>query len=236
MDVLAVLYADVLHVDPSAPDRPDRDRLVLSKGHAAAALYAVLALRGFFPEAWLAGYHQDGQPLGGHVTSAGVPGVELSTGSLGHGLPVGVGMALGLRRRGSAARVVVVMSDGECDEGSVWEAALLAAHHGLSQLAVVVDHNGLQSLGRVEDTLRLEPFADKWRAFGWQVTELDGHDHDALSAALSGPAGADPHCVIARTVKGRGVSFMEDSVAWHYRSPSGDLLEQARRELAGEPR
>ena len=236
-DFLAVLYGRVLSVDPGDPGRADRDRLLVSKGHAAAALYATLGLRGFFPLAWLDRYHQDGQVLGGHVTSHGVPGVELSTGALGHGLPVGVGLALGSARFGPPFRVFVLQSDGECDEGSVWEAALLAGHHRLSNLAVVVDYNNLQSLDTVANTLALEPFADKWRAFGWDVEELDGHDHDALASAFervsSSSGSGRPHCFLAHTTKGKGVSFMEDKVEWHYRSPSADHLATALAELAG---
>ena len=230
-DLLAVLYGGVLRVDPSGPRRPDRDRLVVSKGHAAAAAYAALGLCGFIPEAWLDRYHQDGQPLGGHVTAHGIPGVELSTGSLGHGLPVGLGMALASQRFGPPYRVFVVLSDGECDEGSVWEAALLAAHHRVDNLVAIVDFNKLQSLDTVERTVRLDPLPDKWRAFGWEAIEVDGHDHDRLMTVLSGVPlrTGRPTCVVAHTVKGKGVPEMENRVEWHYRSPSTDQIEWARR-------
>ncbi len=236
-DILAVLYASVLNFDAANPALPSRDRFILSKGHAAAVLYAVLAESGFFPREWLEHYTEDGSPLAGHAVHKGVPGVEVSTGSLGHGLSIGVGMALGARRTKTAYRVFVLMSDGECDEGSVWEAALFAGHHGLENLVAIVDQNQIQSFGRVADVLDLEPFADKWRAFGWNVVELDGHDHFALSRALQGAPGVPerPTLVVARTVKGKGVSFMEDKLEWHYRSPDDAALALALGELGEAP-
>lgn len=236
-DILAVLYADVLNVEPTAPPEAQRDRFILSKGHAAAALYATLAERGFFPREWLEHYCEDGWPLAGHVVHKGVPGVELSTGSLGHGLPVGAGMALAGAREGCGYRVFVLLSDGECDEGSVWEAALFAGHHRLDNLVAIVDQNRIQSFGKVSDVLELEPFADKWRSFGWEVQSLDGHDHAALARALA-PARRTPGrplVILAQTVKGKGVSFMENRLVWHYRSPDAAQLEQALREVGGAP-
>ncbi|SDS76697.1 transketolase [Actinoplanes derwentensis] len=233
-DILAVLYADVLRVDPANPDWPDRDRFIMSKGHAGAALYAVLAERGFFDPAVLHRHYQNGSYLSGHVSHVGMPGVDLSTGSLGHGLPVGAGLAWRARQMGREWRTYVLLGDGECDEGSVWEAAMFAGHHELGLLVAVVDCNGLQSMGTTEDTLRLEPFAAKWESFGWDVAEIDGHDHDALAATMRVPreAGrARPRCVLARTVKGKGVSFMENQVLWHYRPPSADELERALAEV-----
>lgn len=232
-DILAVLYNDVLEVDPANPRWPDRDRFILSKGHAGAGVYAALAERGFFSIDKLASHYQDGSDLSGHVSHKGVPGVELSTGSLGHGLPVGAGMALAAKLDDKNHRVVVLLSDGECDEGSNWEAVLFAAHHGLEQLIAVIDYNKIQSLGPVEETIRLEPFADKWRAFGWGVGEVDGHDHKAMrSIFASMPLEAGkPTCIIAHTVKGKGVSFMEHQVLWHYRAARGDELAAAEREL-----
>lgn len=232
-DILAVLYGGVLRHDPGRPDWPERDRFILSKGHAGAGAYAVLAERGFFPVADLAGHCRDGSTLSGHVSHKGVPGVELSTGALGHGLSVGAGMAYGARLDGAGHRTVVLLGDGECDEGAVWEAAMFAAHHRLENLVAIVDRNGLQSIDTTERTLGLEPFAAKWTTFGWAVREVDGHDHRALAAALESLpiAAGRPGCVICHTVKGKGVSFMEHSVAWHYKSPLGDDYAAAKREL-----
>jgi len=231
-DIVALLYGEVLRVDPANPDWADRDRFILSKGHAGACIYAALAESAFFPVAQLAAHYRNGSNLSGHVSHKNVPGVELSTGSLGHGLGVGAGMAMQLRRMGGRQRVFVLLSDGECDEGSNWEAALFAAHHRLAKLCAIVDYNKLQSLAPVEDTLALEPFADKWRAFGWTVDHVDGHDHRALGAAFHAASQSDrPACIIADTIKGRGVSFMEHQVLWHYRSPQGAELEAALLEL-----
>ncbi|MFI5394409.1 MAG: transketolase [Candidatus Binatia bacterium] len=234
-DLLAVLYGQVLRVDPARPDDPERDRLILSKGHAAAALYAVLAERGFFPKAWLERYGQDGQPLAGHSHHYGVPGVEVSTGSLGHGLPIGVGMALAAKRDGRTARTFVVLSDGECDEGSVWEAALFAPQHQLANLVAIVDYNKIQSYGTVKEVLDLTPFAEKWRAFRWAVREIDGHNHrEILEATRDVPLEPGrPTAIIAHTIKGKGVSFMENLLLWHYRNPSEEQLQQALMELGG---
>lgn len=236
-DILAVLYAEVLRVDPADPALATRDRFILSKGHAAAVLYAVLAERGFIPGEWLAHYCEDGFPLAGHVVHKGVPGVEFSTGSLGHGLSLGSGIALAAARGGEPQRAVVLLSDGECDEGSTWEAALFAAHHKLDNLIAIVDRNDLQGFGRVADVLALEPFAAKWRAFGWSVEEVDGHDHRALSAAFAAAPRVPgrPTLVIARTLKGKGVSFMEDQFNWHYRSPNAEELARALAELGEAP-
>ena len=231
-DIVAVLYGRVLRVDPARPRMPERDRFILAKGHAGAAVYACLAECGFMPVEQLATYYQDGSALGGHISHRNVPGVELSTGALGHGLSVGAGMALAARKAGAAHRVFVVMSDGECDEGSTWETAHFAGHHKLGNLVAVIDYNRFQALGRTDEILDLEPQAEKWRAFRWAVTEVDGHDHDALAAALAAPsADGRPHCVIAHTTKGKGVSFMENSLLWHYRTPQGEELEAAWREL-----
>lgn len=232
-DLLAGLYSGWLRVDPARPDWVDRDRFILSKGHAAAALYACLAEVGFFPESWLDSYCADGTQLGGHVTHHGVPGVEVSTGSLGHGLPIGGGMALALKQDGRPSRVVVLLSDGECDEGSNWESALLAPHLKLDNLVAIIDFNKIQALGRVDDVVPLAPLADKWRAFRWMVREIDGHDHDQIASALSEvPFAPDcPSLIIAHTVKGKGVSYMEDRLAWHYKSPSDEQLAQALAEI-----
>jgi transketolase len=231
-DVLAVLYGRVLRIDPRNPRWMDRDRFILSKGHACAALYAVLAERGFLPIEKLATHYQNGSDLCGHASHK-VPGVELSTGSLGHGLPVASGMAYAAQLANRPHRVFALLSDGECDEGSIWEAALFAGHHHLANLTAIIDYNRLQGIAPVAGVIRLEPFADKWRSFGWAVHEIDGHDHAALEATLNAPpdAGAQPACVIAHTVKGKGVSFMQDSVLWHYRIPAGEELAAALEEL-----
>lgn len=232
-DILSVLYTDILNVDPKSPKDPMRDRFILSKGHAGAAVYATLAERGFFPVEKLTTHYQNGSYLSGHVSHKGIPGVELSTGSLGHGLSVGAGMALGAKFDGDPYRVFVLLSDGECDEGSNWEAILFASHHKLDNLTAIIDYNKIQSMDRVENTLALEPFADKWRSFGWSVMEADGHDHDQLRKCLKSiPSSAGkPTCVIAHTTKGKGVSFMENKVLWHYRTARGEEFEAAMREL-----
>ncbi len=232
-DIIAVLYGGVLRCDAQEPELPERDRFVLSKGHAGSAVYAALAETGFFPTSQLMTHYQDGSRLSGHVSHKGIPGVEFSTGSLGHGLPVAGGMAYAAKLQKLNHRVFVVLSDGECDEGSNWEAILFAAHHGLDNLVVIVDFNKIQSLGPVEETLKLEPFVDKWIAFGWAVQEVDGHDHDQLRSAFSGLPfqSGKPNCVIAHTTKGKGISFMENSVLWHYRTPQGTEYEDALAEL-----
>lgn len=234
-DIIAVLYGNVLNVDPADPQNPRRDRFILSKGHAGAIVYAALAEVGFFPVEKLSTHYQDGSDLSGHVSHKGIPGVELSTGSLGHGLPVGAGMAKAGKLRSDGHRVMVLLSDGECDEGSNWEAILFAAHHQLDNLVAIVDYNKIQSLAPVSETLGLEPFTDKWASFGWNVIEADGHDHDNLRDCLSSESIQPdrPTCVIAHTVKGRGVSFMESSVLWHYRTARGAEFNAALQELEG---
>lgn len=235
-DVLAVLYGSVMRHRPAEPDWSERDIVILSKGHAAAAGYSVLARSGYFSSALLETYQADDSPLAGHLTAGPMaPGVEWSTGSLGHGLPVAVGKALWRLRTGSDGRVFAILSDGECDEGTTWESALLASHHRLGGLTVVIDANGIQSFGRTSEVLGIEPLADKWRAFGWSVDEIDGHDHAALQVSLERRSPEQPHVVIARTVKGRGVSFMEDRLLWHYRNPSDEELETALQELKAQP-
>jgi transketolase len=233
-DILAVLYSRLLNVRPQEPAWADRDRFILSKGHAGAGVYAALALSGFFPQKRLEDHYQNGSQLSGHVSHKGVPGVELSTGSLGHGLGVGAGMALAAKRRRKKHRVYVVMSDGECDEGSVWEAALFAAHHQLDSIVAIVDYNKIQSLDTVANTLGLEPFSEKWAAFGWEVSCVDGHDHRKLITVIEGTRNntGKPSAVIADTTKGKGVSFMEDSVLWHYRSAQGEELAAALAEIS----
>ena len=219
-DILGVLYAGILHYDSQNPNWDGRDRLIMSKGHAGAAVYAALAESGFFDPAELKTHYANGSRLSGHV-SHHLPGVDFSTGSLGHGLSAAAGMALAAKQDGKHHRVFAVLVDGECDEGAVWEAALFANHYRLENLVAVIDHNHMQSLDTCENTLELEDFGAKWRAFGWHVVTVDGHDHPALQAALADTRnpGHKPTAVIANTVKGKGVSFMENDILWHYRFP-----------------
>jgi len=231
-DIVAVLYENTIKLAPANSRWVNRDRLILSKGHACAAIYSVLAELGFFDPALLLTYGKDNSPFMTHISHK-VPGVEFSTGSLGHGLPFGVGKALAGKRQGADWRTFVLMSDGELDEGSNWEAFMFAAHHGLDNLMAIIDYNKLQSLTTVDQTLRLEPLADKLRAFGWAIREVDGHDHAALNAALTAIPWqpGQPSVLIAHTIKGKGVSFMENRVEWHYRSPNAEQLAQALAEL-----
>ena len=236
IDILVAAYwGGGFRLDPDRPDAPDRDRMILSKGHASSALYAVLAERRFFPKEELANYARTGCPLTEHMGPRCVPGVEAATGSLGHGLSLGAGMALAGRIRKRDYRVGVVLSDGECNEGSVWEAAMFAAAQGLGNLLAVVDFNRWQATGRSEEVLALSPLVDKWAAFGWQAVEVDGHDLAALLAEMSPESCVEdrPKCIVARTIKGRGVSFMEDDNNWHYRIPTAEEVDAARAELLG---
>lgn len=230
-DIVAVLYNDVMAAFPKEPKNDFRDRFILSKGHAGAAVYAALAETGFFPIKALETYYADGSIFSGHVSHKEVPGVEFSTGSLGHGICVGAGMALAAQRCGKKYRVFVVAGDGECNEGSVWETALFANHFRLSNFIVIVDRNGLQGLGQCEDVLALMDLPAKWRAFGWNVVQVNGHDHNQLKESLIATNTDRPTCVIASTVKGRGVSFMENQLLWHYRDPQGEFYERAVAEL-----
>ena len=230
-DILAVLYTDVLKYDPKNPEWEERDRMILSKGHAGASIYAALAENGFFPVEELKTHYQDGSRLSGHV-SHHLPGVDFSTGSLGHGLSAAAGMAYALKKDGRAPRVFVVMGDGECDEGSVWEAALFANHFRLHNLVAIVDHNHMQSMDFCENTLELEDFGAKWKAFGWNVIEINGNSHSELKDAFkkaeafwqeadtkTGTSAHKPTVIIANTIKGYGVRFMENDILWHYRFP-----------------
>jgi transketolase len=231
-DILVTLFGAVLDVDPQRPDRPDRDRFVLSKGHCAAALYATLAHCGFFARRELETFMAPLSMLNGHPDRKKVPGVETNTGPLGHGFPVAVGCALAAQLRGASWRTVVVLGDGELQEGSNWEAAMTAAHYELASLTAVVDRNRLQQGARTEETKRLEPLADKWAAFGFEVRDVDGHDHRALLDAFSPSATGKPVAVIANTIKGKGVSFIEDRVEWHHKVPSAEQVQSALEELA----
>ncbi len=232
-DLLAVLYGGILNVRYDEPEWPDRDRFVMSKGHAAAALYAVLAESRFFEASLLDDFYSDGTQLPGHVTHVGIPGVEVSTGSLGHGLPIALGLALGLKQRGTTSTVFAMLSDGELDEGSNWEAILMAPQFRLDNLIAIIDYNKIQSLGRVEEVAQLAPLADKFRAFRWNVREVDGHDIRGLVEVFMNSSGSSdrPTCVIAHTVKGKGVSEMEDKLLWHYRWPRSQDVATALSEL-----
>jgi transketolase len=219
IEILRVLFDDIMTFDPTYPMTPARDRLILSKGHGCIALYVMLAEKGFFPREDLATFCRYTSTLGGHPEYGHVPGVEASTGSLGHGLAIGVGMAYAARLSGSDHHVFVVMGDGELDEGSVWESALAAGHHRLENLTVVVDYNKLQSYDRVAEVWDLEPLAAKWNAFGFECLEVDGHDVSGLQRALALPSVSQrPRAIIAHTIKGRGVSFAEGEPTWHHKS------------------
>jgi len=233
VDILVAAYWGVLAINPRNPKSPERDRFILSKGHAATALYATLAYRSFFPEELLDAFAEAGSCLAEQPSPGCLPGLELATGSLGHGLPVGIGMALAGLYQGLSYRVFVLLSDGECNEGSVWEAALLAPAHKLERLAISIDYNKWQATGRSNEIMALAPLKQKWEAFGWSSYEIDGHDLKALMEVLRNvPDGTGkPVAVIAHTVKGKGVSFMEDDNNWHYRSPNADELKRAKQEL-----
>jgi transketolase len=232
-DVVAAAYWHVLDIDPREPKAPTRDRFILSKGHAVAAIYAALAFKGFYPQAELDTYCQDGGRLAEHPPANLLPGVEAATGSLGHGLPLGCGMALAGRIKGETFRVFALLSDGENNEGSVWEAAMFAAGQKLENVCVIVDYNKWQATARSNDTLMLAPLREKWEAFGWDAHEIDGHDIGRLATLMSTiPNGSGkPVALIANTVKGKGVSFMEDDNNWHYRAPTAAEVAKAHREL-----
>lgn len=227
-DILAVLYGEILNIEPNAPGRSDRDRFILSKGHSCVSLYAALALCGFISYDELETYGQDGSRLMSHISHK-VPGVEFSTGSLGHGLPFGVGKALAAKRQAEPWLTFVLLGDGELNEGSNWEAIMFAAHHKLDNLVAVVDYNKIQSLGKTSEVICLEPLARKFEAFGWAVRAIDGHDIEQLKKVfLEVPFKADlPSCIVANTIKGKGVSFMENQLLWHYRSPDDAQLQEA---------
>jgi transketolase len=231
-DIVAVLYERILRVDPANPCWPERDRFILSKGHAAAGIYGALVEKGFFPKEWVDTYYGDDGKLCGHI-SHHVPGVEFSTGSLGHGLPVAAGMALVAKRLKRQYRIFCLMSDGDCNEGSTWEAVMFAAQHGFDNLTAIVDANKIQALGKVTDIIDMEPFSKKVEAFGWAVREIDGHDYGQIEKALLAVPfrRGKPSFIIARTTKGKGVKAIENTVSSHYRCIPDEKLQEVYAEL-----
>jgi transketolase len=233
IDAIATLYFGVLRFDPQQPDWPERDRFIMSKGHATGALYTALCAAGYYPEDWLQTYMQPQSRLNGHPNRNYLPGVETNTGPLGHGLPVGLGIAVAGQISGAVYRTYVLTGDGELQEGSNWEAAALAGHRKLANLTLIVDRNRLQQGARTEDTVTMDPLDERFRAFGWEVAVIDGHDHAALFKALGSPVAQrqKPLCVIANTIKGKGVSFMENVAAWHHGVPNAEQFDIAMKEL-----
>ena len=230
IDILTVLYSSVLHLDSNNINSPDRDRFLLSKGHAATALYAALAWKGLIKRHDLKKFGKKGSLLEEHPTPKQL-GVEAATGSLGHGLPIGNGMALSKKITGIDFQVFVLMSDGECNEGSVWEAGMFASQHQLQNLTAIVDFNKWQATGRSQNVLKIDPLVEKWTSFGWEVSEVDGHDHQTLYNEFSKNSIHSPKMIICHTIKGKGISFMEDDNNWHYRVPTTDEVRKAKVEL-----
>ena len=234
IDILTTLYFNTLRIDPLRPDMPDRDRFVLSKGHVACALYTTLAVRGFFATSLLETFLQPHSSLNGHPNRIKVPGVETNTGALGHGLPVGVGMAIAAKLSRQEWRVFVLCGDGELQEGSNWEAVMAASQYKLDNLTLIVDHNRLQQGARLSATNELAPIAPKFAAFGWATLEVDGHDIAQLVSALDAPVPGQPRCIVADTYKGQGISFIRDRAEWHHKVPDREQYEAARRELEAD--
>jgi len=234
VDVMTALYFDIMNIDPKKPEWKDRDRFILSKGHSCIGLYAVLALKGFISKDELMTFRQDGSDLGGHLDLHKTPGIEMSTGSLGHGLSVGVGRALAGKINQKKYRVFVLMGDGETQEGSIWEAAMSAAHYKLDNLIAIVDRNQIQIDGHTEEIMALEPYIAKWESFGWAVEEVDGHDMEEIIRVFKNtPFNSNkPSLLISNTIKGKGISFMENTAACHGGSPEGDLADIALKEVA----
>ena len=230
VEILVALYYRILNIDPKNPTKPDRDRFILSKAHGSIALYAILAERGFFDLHYLDNFYIDGGILPGHLDKLSAPGIEYSTGSLGHGFSVAIGMAISNRQTGNKGKIFVLIGDGECNEGSIWEGAMLASHLKLTNLTAIIDYNKIQSFGRTNEVINQEPIIEKWRSFGWDVFEVNGHDFENLIKVFELPQ-KGPKMIIAHTVKGKGVSFMEDRLEWHYRSPTKEQYEQALIEL-----
>ena len=233
IDILTTLYFEILAINPERPKDPNRDIFILSKGHSSVALYATLAERGYFPMSFLDEFYKDGGKLLGHSTLGTAPGIEASTGSLGHGLSLGIGMALASRYDKKKSRVFVLLSDGECDEGSTWEAIMSAGHYKLNNVIAIIDYNKIQSFGNVKEVMDLEPFSDKWRSFGWRAEEVDGHKIQQLVNTFSKIPfeGNKPTAIICHTIKGKGISFMENKLEWHYHSPNEKQCIDALKEL-----
>jgi len=232
VEILYVLYFKKMNIDPLDPQKYDRDKLILSKGHSSAALYAVLAEKGYFSKEYLGKYYVDNGILPGHLDKNSVPGVEVSTGSLGHGLSIGLGMAIANRYNKNSGRIYVILGDGECNEGSVWEAVMLAATQKLDNLTVIVDYNQFQAFGRTNEIIDQRNMSDRWRTFGWEAYEVNGHNVNQLEDVFN-KAQAGPKVIVAHTTKGKGVSFMENRLEWHYKSPNNEQCEIAMRELDG---
>lgn len=230
VELLTVLYFKYLKVNPNNPKDPKRDKFILSKGHASSALYATLAERGFFSKSYLDKFYINNGILPGHIDMEAVSGLECSTGSLGHGLSIGLGMAVAAKYNKYKSKVVVLISDGELNEGSIWEPLLLAPHLKLNNLIVIVDYNKIQSFGFTNEVINLEPLNDKLKSFNWDVIEINGHEINAIEKSLKQKTNK-PKIIIAHTIKGKGVSYMENKLEWHYRSPDKQLLEQAYKEL-----
>lgn len=232
VDILIALYFKVLNINPNKPSLNTRDRFLLSKGHACSALYAVLAKRDFFSKSILATYLKDGSRLAGHATLGSLPGIEATFGSLGHGLSIGIGMSLAIKQQKLPSKVYVLIGDGECAEGSIWEAINFAGHHKLNNLVLILDNNDLQIMGHSSDILNALPFEDKFRSFGWEVKKVDGHDISALLKVLQLKNLSKPLIIIANTIKGKGISFMENRVEWHGKYPSQEEYNLALKELS----
>ena len=236
-DIMTALYFEVMNIDPADPAKEGRDKFVLSKGHAAPALYAAMAERGYFPKEELTTLRHIGTRLQGHPSMKKLPGLEMSTGSLGQGISAAVGMALAAKMDKSPARIYTILGDGELQEGMVWEAAMSAAHYGLDNLCAVVDHNGLQIDGKNDDVMRVNPIANKFAAFGWNVIAIDGHDMEQIVKAFADAKDVKnsgrPTVIVAETVKGKGVSFMENQAGWHGKAPNDEQAAQAMSELGG---
>lgn len=235
VDILYILYFKILNIDPKNPQTVDRDKFILSKGHGSAALYATLAARGFFPLDYLDKFYIDNGILPGHLDMLAVPGIDASAGSLGHGFSIGLGMAIANRQTNNPGKIFVLLGDGECNEGSVWEAVMLAGSLGLMNLTAIVDYNKLQSFGRTDEVINQKNMSERWRSFGWDAHDVDGHNLAELEGIFTS-IHKGPKAIIAHTIKGKGVSFMENRLEWHYKSPNAEQYERALREIESDGR